>query len=392
MYAVLPSQFALLGLTILQVGWLLSLNRLVRIPLNVVSGKLSDRLGPKAPYIVGLALGALSTLGYAVGGGFWTLLAFRAMWGVAWTLIVVAAYSMILDVSTERTRGHLTGAYASFSFFGGALGQLLGGLLVDSLGFSRGLFLLGGCTLVGCGVGLTLPHTRDPLVVAGSAVRDEAGGLAASLRGLIAAVRRSDLRLRVIGLLNLAHRFFLAGVFYATFGHFLLRTVGERISVGSLTMGVASLTAVLLFGRNVVTALVSPALGRVSDRLGDRSHVLLMGELVGVAGLLCFAANGPIWLIGLGVLLVAVAYGVVPPLLVAWIGDLTAAQGRGPILGAYQTMGDLGSGLGPLVAYPLLAAMGLRPAYGLCAVCLSLTVPVILVARRHGQRRVPELQ
>jgi len=131
----------------------------------------------------------------------------------------------------------------------------------------------------------------------------------------------------------------------------------------------------------VVTVLVGPGLGHLSDRLGDRTCVLLLGEVLGVAGLVCFALGGPVWLVGPGVLFTAIAYGVVPPLLVAWMGDLTDREGRGPIVGAYQTMGDLGSGLGPLIAYPLLAAIGLRSVYALSAGFLASTIPLILATR-----------
>jgi len=79
-------------------------------------------------------------------------------------------------------------------------------------------------------------------------------------------------------------------------------------------------------------------------------------------------------------------------MLMSWMGDLTLRGGRGPLVGAYQTMGDLGSGLGPLIAYPLMAALGTRPVYLLCAALLSLTVPLILWARRaqsmdHGRQQ-----
>ena len=125
MYAVLPSQYVLVGLVSLHVGWLLSVNRLVRLPLNMISGWLSDRLGAKGPYVVGLALGACSTVGYGLSSGFWPLLVFRALWGLAWALLVVAAYRMILDVTTERTRGRLMGFYTSGSFLGGAIGAIV---------------------------------------------------------------------------------------------------------------------------------------------------------------------------------------------------------------------------------------------------------------------------
>ncbi|NLD73330.1 MAG: MFS transporter [Chloroflexi bacterium] len=399
MYAVLPSQYATLGLTAASVGWLLSINRLVRPPLNFVTGWLTDRVGPNTPYIAGIGVGVLSTAGYGLVRGFWPLLALRALWGVAWALLAVAAYAMILDVSVETTRGRLTGLYASFSFFGGAVGPLLGGFLVDAYGFRVAMVVLGACTAVGCAGALTLPSTRAaspgpqpapsrdaPTLSAGARAR-------AIVRSARSAARAADRRLWLIAALNFAHRFFFAGVFAATFGRYLLATFGEDIEIGTLVLGVAGLTGTLLFIRNLITVAVGPALGYLSDRLRDRPAVLILGEVVGVLGLSAFALGHSLWTIGLGVLLAAVAYGVVPPLLVAWMGDLSSARGRGPLVGAYQTMGDLGSGLAPVLAYPLLDSWGVRPVYGASAAFLAITVPLILISRRWGAARaenVPE--
>ena len=100
LYAVLPSQFDRFGLVVLQVGWLLSVNRLVRLPLNIPSGWLMRRFGPKWPLVIGLSLGSLSTLGFGLFRAFWALLACRCLWGVSWALIVVASYSFVF-ASTE---------------------------------------------------------------------------------------------------------------------------------------------------------------------------------------------------------------------------------------------------------------------------------------------------
>ena len=79
-----------------------------------------------------------------------------------------------------------------------------------------------------------------------------------------------------------------------------------------------------------------------------------------------------------GGLLVACAYGLVPSLLVTWLGDLSANRKSGYAVGAYQTMGDLGSGLGPLITYPLIGLLGLRPVYALAAVLVSLSIPLLM--------------
>jgi len=389
MYAVLPSEYAALSIGAAAVGWMLSVNRLVRLPLNFASGWLGDRAGPKVPYVCGILLGVISTAGYGLVQGFWPLLTLRALWGVAWALIVVSAYGMILDVSSPATRARLTGTYAPFSFFGGALGAMLGGYLVDSAGFRTAMQAMGGCTALGFLGALSLPRTR-------SAPAREVGhpgigqmsppAVWAWCRRVWDDMLRLDRRLFLILLLNFAHRFFFAGVLYATIGRFLLDVFGDAISLNSRAVGVASLAGMIIFVRNLVTILVGPALGHVSDRRQDRTSLLVVGEAVGAAGLGFFALGRSLTGVVVGVLLTAVAYGIIPPLLMAWLGDITPSSRRGAAVGGYQTMGDLGSGLAPVLAYALLEVLDIRTVYLSSAVCLLLAVPLIVWSRSRRAR------
>jgi len=393
MYAVLPSQYAAMGLASVHVGWLLSVNRLVRPPLNFVSGWLCDRVGRKRPYVLGIGIGIISTACYGLVRGFWPLLALRALWGVAWALLAVAAYAMILDVSDESTRGRLTGTYASFSFLGGAVGPLLGGFLVDTVGFRSAMLVLGGCTAAGCVGAMSLPQTRSRAVP--TVVRPlRAPNAASRLRSLRRSLHSADPRLWFIAGLNFVHRFIFAGVVSSTFGRYLLDTFGSDIPAGRRWVGVAAVTGALVFVRNLVTVAVGPLLGHLSDRLHDRPTVLLLGELVGMVALLIFGASQNLPLIVLGVAAEAVANAVVPPLLVAWMGDLSIARNRATLVGAYQTMGDLGSGLAPVLAYPVLEAIGTRPVYAISAGLVALTIPLLAsfgrrtaTATRHAEVR-----
>ncbi|MFH1084310.1 MAG: MFS transporter, partial [Chloroflexota bacterium] len=350
LYAVLPASHDRIGLALWQVGWMLSFNRLARIPLNLPSGWLSDRYGPRTPFVVGVTLGCLSTLGYAVARPFWLLLALRALWGVAWALLVVAAYGLVLDVSAPEERGRMTGLYASGSFFGSAIGTMIGGFIMDALGFRPGMAILGACTALGVVGALTLPKT--PRHAKGEQpVPAPRAPLGATLRAL-------DARLWLIWGLSFAHRFFFAGIFYSTLGLYLRTALGDQVRLGAALIGVASLTATLMLVRNLVTVLVGPGLGYLSDRLGDRARVLALGEVLGVAALLVLSLQGSLWLVSLGVVLAAAAYGIVPPMLVSWMGDLTQPGTRGLVVGGYQTLGDVGSGLGPLLAYALVSWAG----------------------------------
>jgi len=381
LYAVLPAEYGLLAISAAQVGWLLSVNRLVRLPLNLVSGWLADRLGSRGPYIVGVAIGALSTAAYGLMRGFWPLLVSRAVWGVAWSLLSVSAYNLILEVSRADNRGRYTSIYASYSYFGGSVGMLLGGFLVDWLGLSRAMVALGAASGVGVLAALTLPSTPRWLPEAPPA--RERVSLRRSVATSVQGMLQADPRLWVIAVLNFAHRFFFAGVFYSTFGLYLRQAVGDDLRLGSWGIGIASLTSLLLFARNITTIVASPSFGHLSDRLGSRRQVLVLGEVLGVVALLAFAGSTHPLFIGAGVVLAAVAYGVVPPLLMAWLGDLTASGSRGRHVGGYQTAGDLGSGLGPLAAYAVLPLLGIQWVYGLSAALLALTVPLIVLQSRR---------
>jgi len=390
-YAVLPALYPAVGITVAQVGVLLSVNRLVRPPLNLLSGWLSSRVDPRLPYTVGLAIGACSTLGYGLVRGFWPLLALRALWGVAWALIAVSAYGMVLDLTGAANRGRYAGSYHTLSFFGGAVGAMGGGFLADALGLAPAMRILGLISAAAVALALTLPRRKR--VPAPAPGRDQARvaprvTLAATLRASLTTLGRLDPRLWLILILNLCERLFFAGVLYGTLGYYLKLALPGGIGIGPLAIGVASLTGMLLFARNALSALSGPALGYLSDRLGDRTRVLLLGEGLGVAGLLLLGASAHPVSVLAAIALTALANGVVSPMLMSWMGDLTRQGRRGALVGAYQTVGDIGSGLGPLAAYPLMAALGPRPVYLLCAGLLSLTLPLILLARQ-GRRDPP---
>ena len=172
-------------------------------------------------------------------------------------------------------------------------------------------------------------------------------------------------------------------VFYSTLGLFLKQVLGDTVHLGAAAVGISSFTATLLFVRNGISVLAGPTVGWVSDRLGERTRVLLLGEILGVIGFVCLALGRSLWLLLPAVIAVAIAYAIVPPMLVAWMGDVTHAGRRGGVVGGFQTAGDIGSGLGPLVAYSLIEALGAATVYGSSAGLLALTVPVLLRSRRH---------
>ena len=70
LYAVLPSQREVVGLSLASVGVMLGINRLIRLPGNPLIGARFDRVGRRRLFLLGMALGTCSTLGYGLVTGF----------------------------------------------------------------------------------------------------------------------------------------------------------------------------------------------------------------------------------------------------------------------------------------------------------------------------------
>ena len=68
----------------------------------------------------------------------------------------------------------------------------------------------------------------------------------------------------------------------------------------------------------------------------------------------------------MGVSLGAIANGSLQALVITLSGDLAGDRQRGRAIGLVHTAGDLGSAIGPPVAYALLPAVGLDGVYLLC--------------------------
>lgn len=375
LYAVLPNQAEVVGVSLGAVGVLLGVNRLVRIPANPLAGILNDRLGRRKLFLLGLVLGILSTLAYGLVRGFWPILAARMLWGTAWSLINVGGYTMILDRSSRADRGRMTGFYQMFYLLGLTLSPLVGGALTDALGFQPAVIACAGLSAVGLAVAaVALPETGPE----GSAGRPRIAGPRLTLRHLL-ALRRADRRLLLAAGLYFAIFFVSSGVLMSTIGLYLGQRWAGGVTVGGVTMGVASMAGGMLALRAVLGIAAGPAAGSLSDRLRSRWPVAGLGLFLGLLGFGLLSAGGGVQSVVGGVALVALSSGALIATLAAIVGDLAAGSQQGTIMGVLATAGDTGSAAGPLLAYSLAVAVDLRWVYMLCAGLLAIGLVAALL-------------
>lgn len=376
LFAVLPTHFAAVGVSLANVGILLSVHRLIRVPGSPIAGVLMDRWGRKRFMIAGLVFAVIATSGYGLVQGFWPFLIMRVFWGVAWMCINISGMALVIDLSSSHNRGRYSGQYNTWVMIGLAAGPLLGGLLVDQVGFQKTMLLGGSITMIALLFAIFLIPKR----VSKDGIPEDKF----SVRGLYPSMqllRTLPVDIWVIFFLFAITLFTGEGVALSTLSLRAQELFGTGLSLGNWQLGLASVGGILLGYRSLAAALASPFFGRFSDGQLGRFGVLLISLLIGALGFaLLGLAENLLWMM-IGLTLSAFSAGSNMAVLIAWLGDLAAESQRGSIMGLFATFGDLGSMSGPFIAYQLMGRISLQLIYIYCAGFFLLGAALLLLTR-----------
>jgi MFS family permease len=368
MYTVLPTHTEEAGVALVSVGILLSANRFVRLLLNGPIGLLTDRWPRRHIFVPAVYIGAISTAMYALSPGFWPIMTGRLLWGIAWAGLWVSGNAIVLDIAGDRVRGKWVGLYHFAFLLGAASGSILGGVLTDWLGYRQAMAIAAGLTFFGATVALLfLPETGH--------LRHEASATDGIQRDRLGRYEWGQLysATTLYGL----NRLVMAGILFATFGLFLAQRFGESIEVAGRTYGVATITGLALGLSTLIGMIATPIAGALSDRFRTRWGIISGGLSTGVAGFTLLAQATPLTML-LGLPMASVSSGSNQGLSTSLFGDLTPITRHGRRLGLLFTVGDLGSALGPPLAYGLLPIIGLSSIYGACALLLAMMLIVAI--------------
>jgi len=184
----LPSAQHALGFSLSDRQWVVTAYSLAFGGLLVVGGRLSDVVGRKRTFIVGLVgFAAASALGGAAQS-LAALVAARAVQGAFGALLAPSALAILTTTFTEaRERGKALGIYTAVAGAGGAAGLLLGGVLTQYLSWRWCLYVNIAVALAALVGALILLQNQDRSAhrsfdIPGSLVA--VGGLVAIVYGL----------------------------------------------------------------------------------------------------------------------------------------------------------------------------------------------------------------
>lgn len=378
LYASLPSQPSVAGITIGMVGWILGLNRAVRILLNPLAGMLYDRSKRRSIFIFAMCLGVLSTSLYAVVDGFWPLVVARIMWGAAWALLLIGGYTIVFDLTSTSNRGRFTGLFQTFYFLGGAFSVALGGILMDVVGYRTTMWICAGLTGIGTLIAFFfLPETRENISPLPSPTIPTS-------RFNFRSSFLFNRRILAANFANLIHYFVGNGILMSTLGFALVEFSKHGQSIEFLD--VASLTGILLAARRILSILIAPTAGILSDKTGDRWAVSSIGLTLILAGFGLLAFSEGLLLLIIGVIFISIGSGTFNPALTALIGDLSPPERKSAVMGSFTAAADIGSASGPILAYSFITTLSINLVYGVCGL-LILTALVALWMGRVLDRK-----
>jgi len=329
-----------LGLSSSEAGLLTGIIPLTYVPVSLVSGAVTDRIGPYRAIGGGLALIGAAQAARAGVETFPAMLALTAVIGVGGTALTFGLPKLVARLfppgaagtpSTVYVLGSLAGTAAAFSLGRGVLGPLLGGW--------RPVFWTSGLAVLGYAAVWIAASRVAPTASLRVKEPAESALSLASLRADVAAVAGSrSMRLLLV-----------VGTVYLLVVHGLQNWVTSVLAHRGASAGVAASVASGFVAARAVGILVVPPL---SDRLGRRNVALAACSGACALGTGALVAGGvPLAVPAAGVALAGVGVGGLSPLvrLVPPELDEVGAELTGTAVGLVFAVGEFGGFLGPVL-------------------------------------------
>src|SRR5919112_2615887 len=385
----LPSIRRDLGSSLSGLQWVIDAYTLVLASLLMLGGSTGDRIGRRRTFQTGLTLFGVGSLLCSLAPSTGWLIAFRAVQAIGGSMLNPVAMSIITNVFTERAeRAKAIGVWGSVIGLSMALGPLLGGLLVDTVGW-RSVFWLnvpvavavvvltarfvpesraprarrfdpaGQLSMVVLLAGVTFGIIEGPGLGWGSPliVGSFAAAAAALVVLLVVESRRADPLLdpRFFASIPFSAATLIAVAAFAAFAGFLflnalyLQDVRgySPLHAGLLTLPMAAMTAVL-----------PPISGRMVARHGARLPLVIGGLGIATGGglLLALDVDTPLVLIVVAYVVFGIGFGMVnAPITNTAVSGMPLAQ-AGVAAGVASTSRQVGSALGVAVLGSLVTA------------------------------------
>lgn len=333
----LPIYLSRLGSSEVEIGVLIGILGVSSLVLRPFVGRALLKIPEKTFMITGALIFALTSIAYLFTSPFWSFLMVRVFQGIGMAFFYTASVTLIANISPEAHRGQsLSYFYLAFNI-SFALSPSFGMFLINNFSFTLLFLFCLGLSL--CSVFLTTRLGKrqiEPL---------------------------EDLSNRNESFLS---REAFPSALMAFFAHIIWGALTAFFPLYALNQGVAN--PGFFFAAYAIVIILGRALGGKILDLYSREKVILpcLTTYIISMTILAFSKTLPMFI------LVAVIWGIgnafLMPSLVAYVLE-RAGSSRGPAIGTFTAIGDLGIALGPVMMGIILRLTN----YPIMFLCLALT-------------------
>jgi MFS family permease len=252
------------------------------------------------------------------------------------------------------------GLFQAISRLGSAVAMLAGGILADVIGFQATFICFGViscCAALPAYLEMTRHRSKHPVVIVPHispppVELEDAGTLRIGIKH---GVRW---RMTIASFGTFSTFLVIGGLASATLGYTLKMRFGATPEIGVWTVGIASLTGLLLSSRGFLDLGFAPVAGYLADRWG-RHRVIIGAMPLGIVMVAALALSPPLLIVVVVIILLFSAGTTLNVAFNAVAGDIAPPGKRSAYLSLFVTCQDLGAALGPLLGYWIGPAFGL---------------------------------
>lgn len=311
------------------VGLVITSNALGRIFCDIPLGAVCDRVGRRPLAIFGPLLVTISALLCGLAQGFYELILYRLITGVGMAMWMIARQAIIADSVDHSIRGRVLSTFQGVNMIGSATGPAVGGIIADLWGYRAPFFFYAASTFA-C------------LVASLLMVKESARTIQRKMKSRIGIDLRQFLGLLSFPIMMAALTNFTNHVRFAARAT-LVPLYGNDVL--GLTTGEIGLVLSASTIANIATVMPG---GYVVDKYGRKAGLIPAFLFSGLTfALFPFSTN--FWGITLIATLLGVASGFGGGATMAVAADLSPEGSRGVFMGFWQTIGDLGMVVTPVV-------------------------------------------
>jgi MFS family permease len=321
----------------IEIGFLVGILNFCSLVPRLFIGRALLRIPERRFMIAGAVLYILSSAAYLIAPPFWPFLIVRIFQGIGLAFFSTASFTLIANSASDTHRGRII-SYYSLSFnFAFAIAPYFGMLLINQFNFTV-LFLV--CT----GLSLCTLFTTIKLAKAQSYSEESE------------SIRKQPLLSRE--------------AFPAATMAFMLNSIwgalGAFFPLYALAHGVAN--PGIFFAVFAITLILGRALGaRILDS-HERKKVIVPCLITTVISLSMLTFSTTLFLFMVVAVILGAGWALLYPSLLIYAIEKSGSA-RGPAMGTFTALADLGTGLGPMIMGFILQWTN----YSVMFLCLALT-------------------